>query len=222
MNLKKEIVIALMGIVSLASAQEVVTLGTFGFSKQDVGAAEFRIVAHQFALGDESRVTIDEAFGDTLPDGSGVYIWDGVSYSIYTYFAPIWYDATWGDASNVTIDRGDAVWAKNAGTVDTDVLFSGDVPVSGFTTNSLIAGYNMLANPYPTSTTLSELDLSLNPANGDSVLLFDGTTYLVYTYYAPIWYDAAWGDASAVVIPVGSGFWYNAATARDWIVVKPY
>ena len=215
------IVAGVLCIVSIASAQTVVS-GTFGFSKQDVGAAEFKIVAHQFAFGDESSVTIDEAFGGTLPDGSAVYIWDGISYSIYTYFAPTWYNDGWVDASDVTIDRGDAVWAKNAGAVDAVVLFSGNVPMSDFTTNSLISGYNMLANPYPTSITLSELDLSLNPADGDSVLLFDGTSYLVYTYFAPVWYDTEWVDASAVVISISSGFWYNTSTARDWIIAKPY
>jgi len=193
-----------------------------GYSKQTIPSGAFRIIANQLITTNEAGVTIGEAFGDTLPENSEIYAWDG-SYTTYTYFGAGlgWFDADLNDANNVIIDRGDAIWVKNGGASSTNSLLSGNVPESGATTNALISGFNLVANPYPVNTKLQDLDI--DPLENDEVYLFDGS-YKVYTYFGTGlgWFDENLNDSNSVEIPSGVGLWYKTTSPRNWVVAMPY
>jgi len=206
---------------SVVTAQTVTSANVVGYSKKNIGAGAFKMVADQFVVDNEAGVSIGEAFGTSLPDGSELYSWNGSVYLVFTYFDGLgWFDGDFNDATGVVISRGDALWVKNAGGTATDLIVSGNVPQSGSTTNSLTVGYNLVANPYPTAVALSQLNI--NPVDGDELYLFDGV-YTTYTYFEGLgWFDGDFNDANAVEVPVGEGFWYNTITARSWIVNIPY
>jgi hypothetical protein len=89
------------------------------------------------------------------------------------------------------------------------------------TTNTLAAGFTLVASAYPVSVTLANLDT--NPVDGDEIYVYKDGSYTTYSYIAGMgWLDELAGDASDVVIEVGIGFWYKTSTTRDWVQAIPY
>ena len=217
---------ALVACAAVVAAQTVTSANVVGYSKQTApGNGAFKIISNQFIADDEVGATLDEAFGDSLPENTELYAWDGGAYKIYAYFGwnGGWTDATsFAPAGTNVIERGNSLWVKNVDLVDAEVLVSGNVPVSSSTTNVLHDGFSLVSNPYPSAVRLD--DLNISPEENDEIYLYDGT----YTIYAYFGWNGGWTDATSfapagtVEIPVGVGFWYKTAVARDWVMPIPY
>jgi len=217
---------AVMGFAASMASAQVYSQNIVGYSKQEISAGSFMILANQFFGENEASVTIDEAFGASLPEDSELYVWNGSGYNNYAYWD---WNGGWSDASSldpvgdVEIERGDALWVKNAGSSSEIVVFSGNVSLSNSTTNSLAVGFNMVANPYPTAVALD--NLNINPQEDDELYVWDGSGYNNYVYWD---WNGGWSDASTldavgdVEIPVGVGFWYKTLVARTWIMPIPF
>jgi hypothetical protein len=180
------------------------------------------MVAGQFINSSQEDMTIDEIFGTSIPDGTELYVFN-TTYTTYTYIDGVgWLDEASADAGSVVISRGQAFWIKNVTSAPIDITIAGNVPGNTFqsATNNLPEGFAMVSSSYPTDVTLATLGIT--PADGDEIYVYNNG-YATYTYIDGIgWLDEASGDAGAVVINVGNGFWYKASAANQWVQSKPY
>ena len=219
MNFKKEIAIALMGMVSLAAAQEVVTLGTFGFKKV-AEPAGLHIAGMQFNNVTNTPKTV---YSDTLASGSKIYTWNGTGYSIALYgpvFDPETGLVTKWDASP-DLGNGDGYWVEASSAVDSTL--SGDVPMDDAITNSIVVGLQLCSYPFPVDRVVT--NLGFTPFSGDKIYAWNGTGYAI-SLYGPV-FDPETGlvtkwDDETLSVAVGEGFWYESGVNTNWIVAKPF
>jgi hypothetical protein len=205
---------------SIVSAQTVSSANIVGYSKKALTSGQFLMVSPQFQ-GTAAGTTLGEAFVGQN-DQSVVFTWDGSVYTKYTYYAGFaWYDNAFQDSDNVLIGEGDAVWlADSSG--GADAIMSGEVPSADSITNSLVVGFNMVANPYPVALQLGDIPTA-SLTDQDVIFTWDGATYTKYTYYAGFaWYDNAFTDSTTVEIAVGDGFWLDSAAGGSLILDKQY
>lgn len=206
-------------MVSLASAQTAVTLGTFGFSKVQEPAGFF-ISGMQF---DNETNTPTTVYGDSLPSGSQIYKWNGSSYSSASYgqvFVPGTGLVTKWDA-DLDLGSGDGYWVQSPDAVD--ATLSGDVPVDAAITNSIIAGFQICSFPYPVDRVIT--NLGFTPTSGDQIYVWSGSGYASSSYgsvFVPGTGLVTKWDNETLAIAVGEGFWYLSNVNTDWIVEKPY
>ena len=207
MSFKKEIAIGLIGMVSLASAQEVVTLGTFGFTKVDKPAGILNLVGNNFggatstlnevAPVDQFNGAIDSAIADR------VIVWDSVpdTYNTYALFdgsaygQPVeWRDSSdfFGSAVNPIIPAGSAFWVQSKGSsVNTNLVISGNVIGAQTVTNQIVTGFQMLSYPFSNSVDLNDIMLKNNATGAIDVALADrviawdvvGQSYTAYALF---------------------------------------
>ena len=157
----------------------------------------------------------------TLKEGDELYIAKDGGYDVYKLAA----NGTWTatskkvtvkangtietvdgtKATEATIARGQAVWLKTEATI---VSLMGQIASAKATVD--IAGgntqfaYNLVG---PSTATAGVALTDEFGATGDRVMLANGTTYVKTTAG---WKTTTRDDASKVVIPAGTGFWYLA------------
>ena len=209
---------------SIVTAQTVTSANIVGYAKPKVLAAEaFEILVPQFT-GTAGGTTLDNAFAD-LGENTVVYTWTGTGYVKYTYYGPVngWYDNGFAPSGDVVIPEGAAVWVKDGGAGATP-LMSGEVPSAASITNTVVAGFNLVANPYPVATTLDEISGAGGIAENDVIYVWTGTGYVKYTYYGAAngWYDNGFIPSGGVSIPVGVGFWLSSVAGGDVIFTKNF
>lgn len=155
----------------------------------------------------------------------------------------------WVSGGTNTINPGQAIWFFNPGTVGTGsnmfATFVGQVP-QGSLTNTLYPGFNLVGSIVPMSGDLisnsisfigntaapSGGNLSLGPANGDNIWIYDPTAYgssqggystsTNGTYSVPRHGSGSWslnGVPDPVAPAVYTGFWYQSATNvnNNWV-----
>ena len=224
--MKKIIITALLTSLiagaAFADSNVVSSANVVGYVQLEVPSNTFSLIAMQFITTNDAGVTIDEAFGTSMPDGTELYIFDG-TYTAYSYIDGMgWLDEGAVDAGSVLIKRGQSLWIKNPEGTPLDVTLSGNVPLAAtITTNSLAEGFTLISSCYPVSESLADLDLS--PLDGDQIYVYAAGSYTTYSYIDGMgWLDEGAVDASNVIIDVGVGFWYKTSAARDWIQPRPY
>ena len=218
MNFKKEIAIALMGMVSLAAAQEVVTLGTFGFVKNTL-TNTYHISGMQFANAPSNTPEI--VYGDTLPKGSKIYVWNG-GYIIVEYndvFVIGEGLVTKWDA-DPELENGQGYWVEVPSITNT--VLSGTVPTDDAVTNSISIGLQLCSYPYPVDRVVT--NLGFTPSKGDKI--YDWSGGYVITEYNDVFVIGEglvtkW-DNETLPIALGEGFWYESVVNTNWIATKPY
>ena len=87
----------------------------------------------------------------------------------------------WSSEPN-TLDLSGATgfWIQNTSGSAAESVMSGEVITDASVTNTIAIGFNLLADPYPVTSNVS--DLNLDPAIGDKVYTFDGSAYSVSEY----------------------------------------
>ncbi|MBI9020322.1 MAG: hypothetical protein JEZ10_03590 [Verrucomicrobia bacterium] len=157
-------------------------------------------------------------------------------------------DFSYGGASfNPTIEPGSAVWLVGKGsTTDTNVLMAGNVVLSSSRTNNVVAGLQLLANPFSEAVALTNLSLHVNATGhasdinqADQVIVFDtetqsyvtyalydissyGAEYEIYTGWKNIT-DFTFGGAYAdAILKIGQGFWVKANNQFTWVETNKY
>lgn len=220
--MKKTLTIAAAALISASAfAQTTVTSANIvGYTKKATTAGSFSIMAPQFLAADTNGVALDDAFSG-IGEGVKVFAWTGSIYNEYTYYDGYgWYDNLFNPVGDIIIEQGKAVWLKGAAT--TNVLMSGDVPMTASITNTLTAGFNLVGNSYPVELTLDDMPIA-SFSDGDKVFAWNGSIYAEYTYYVGYgWYDNLFVAAGEVAIDVGDGFWLKSAAGGDLILDKQY
>ena len=104
-------------------------------------------------------------------------------------------------------------------------IMSGEVPLADAVTNSVVAGLNLFAYPYPTEMEIQ--DLGFVPVVGDQIFLYDNiggyvTVNYATTYPPPSYLPTPGWTSPTTKVPVGGGFWYKTDTATSWIATRPF
>jgi hypothetical protein len=223
------------GVASAQTSSNVFSQNAVGYVKAAIQPGEFSLLAQPFNSIDGDP-TPSNVFGDTLPVGSRIFVWDPVSstYSIETYqtttagLPPV---TTTNWAPNAALlQPGKGFWvqiSQDAGSA-VDVTLMGEVPAATATTVDLVSGFTMAAVPYPVDITVEETAIGQNPTVGDRVFLWSDASqsYTIVTYQTttaglPPVTTTNWVPSN-VSIPAGSGFWYEGSSARSPSVTKPY
>jgi hypothetical protein len=209
---------------TVASAATVTSANIVGYAKNTQPTGGFSLVAPAQFAGTAGEVALADAFGGIV-GGEQVYVYNGTAYNIYTYYPTYggWFTATFASADEVVLEEGAGVWLKGAG--GSEAIMAGEVPSATSVTNSLVAGFNLIANPYPVEITLGELDTTnLSATGGEKVYVFNGTAYNIYTYYPTYggWFTSTFGSADTVAIGVGEGFWLSMLADGDLVFDKQY
>lgn len=187
--------------------------------------------------GAQSMVTADQ-----------IQVWDSTD-GVYTYYylyktsltipALAAKNGKWvtqaGVVTDVTFKNGDVFWFKKQGEGDIDVTVSGAVSVLDKEAIEIKAGYNMIANPFPTAFNPNSLGTDFWSTSGavgaqamttaDQLQVYDSSAEAYnyyYLYYTSLsvpalkaknwkWVTQAGAvvEDTAVVIPVGKGAWYK-------------
>jgi len=217
MELKNKIVIGLCCLASIASAQEVVTLGTFGFVK-NAHTNTYHISGMQFDNSPSNTPEI--VYGDSLPLGSKIYAWNGSGYDISEYnefWEPPNIVTKW--SSDPELGNGEGYWVEVP--VSTNTVLSGDVPMDDAITNSIVAGFQICSYPYPVDRVVT--NLGFTPALGDKIYVWNGSTY-TFSEYNEFWEPpnvvTKWNNV--LTITAGVGFWYESSANTNWIVERPF
>ena len=208
----KKLIIATAALGCAAAVMAQVTSANIvGYSKNTQPAGGFSIVAPAQFAGNAGGVTIGEAVSGIV-GGEQIFIYTGAGYIIYTYYPGYgWFDGLGNPGDGVVLPEGSAAWL--AGAASSVTIMSGDVPLAASVGVPVVAGFNLISNPYPVALAIGNIDLS-SFTGGEQVYIFNGSAYVSYTYYAGYgWYDGLGNPGEPVTIPVGQGFWLNAINA---------
>ena len=245
MSLKKELLIALMGMVSLASAQEVVTLGTFGFQKVNIPpAGGVNLVGFSFTSSDP--LYLEDVFGaDQLTQGflpslaDKVYVWNGASYNTYfqksngTFYSL----SSPGTPATEEVVSGMAMFLQSpsGASATNTITLSGSVLM----TDSEIQindGLVAISNPYPTPLDLNGTNCDWSaatkgflPSLADTVYIWNpeksgGAGYDSFFIKAnEKWYElSSPSTLGQAIIPAGGGAFYDANNLFTNEIVRPF
>jgi hypothetical protein len=215
------VVTGLIGGSAFAATNVVSSANIVGYVKTPMTSGQFQIIGSQFLAGSTNGVTLGSAFSG-LTEESTLITWNGSGYAPYTYYIGYgWYDVGGAEANDVVIPSGSSFWVRNNGAA-TDVVLSGDVPMADSITNTLVEGFNLIANPYPVALKLSDIPTA-SLSEEDVLFAWNGSGYAPYTYYIGYgWYDVGGAEANTVEIPVGQGFWLRTAASGSLIFNKQY
>ena len=187
---------------------QVYSQNAVGYIKRSVNANEFVMIQTPFVNIDGSDHTIESLFGDSLPIGTTVFIWNG---ALQTYDSVQQLAAGFWNPQNVTIARGQAMFMRP--TAATDVFLLGEVPGTGTFASTdipLVEGFNGIGNPYPTAITLEDSGLEAVTAIGDIAFLWNQTAQ---TYDSVQKLAAGFWNPPGTVIEPGDGIFLSFATA---------
>jgi len=173
-----------------------------------------------------ASLTIDAVFSTNVPDDTTIFIFtppDG-PYRVYTYLSGFggWVDENLvaGQGTN-TLSRDTGFWVSLPSVTNATVL--GDVPAASNTSVSLSGGYNLISYPYPAARPLSQTAMGQGAQEGDTIFMWNGVGYNVYTFLSGFggWVDDNLAPANPVLEP-GKGYWYLSASGRTASENKPY
>ena len=210
--------VAVLGCAAVVTAQTVTSANMVGYAKNTQPAGGFSMVAPAQFAGTAGGVTLDEALSGIV-GGDKIYVFNGAAYDIYEYYAGYgWFDGLFDPAGDVVISEGTAIWVTGAASAVT--IMSGEVPSAASVTNAVVAGFNLISNPYPVALALDDIDLT-DFVGSEKVYVFNGAAYDIYEYYAGYgWFDGLFDPAGSVQVPVGAGFWLSMSNAGSVVFNK--
>ena len=176
---------------------------------------------------------------DTEKFGATVQVWNGAGYTSYGWSGEVgdadldntWLTLSW-DAANVDAAKGTAFWLNS--TTASEVTFSGEVASEDSITVDVAAGYNLIANPFPETISIQDIDAaSLSPLNvdtekfGATIQIWNGSGYSTYGWSGEVgdadlnnkWLTLSW-DVATATIDIGTGFWINSDKAGTVVFSK--
>jgi hypothetical protein len=205
------------GIVS--SEAQVYSANVVGYVSIPL-AEGFNLIANPLdADGTGTNNTVTGLFTNALPVNSSVFAWNGSGYNISSYAANKAHTATnW--TVNLSVNPGAGIWvsipagAYNGGTSN---FVSVGTVLQGNLVNPNIAGpgYWMVSSQVPISGDIGT-NLSYVPSLNDSVFVWNGSGYNIFSYAANKAHTATNWTPSSPTISVGQGFWLNSQTGAGW------
>lgn len=215
---------------------------------------QFVQVGTEAAKDLSDAIQLDDKMAGFDEDGfyaSKLKIWDGANYTTYGWSGSSGTDVLedssldnkWLNADleevDETMDKGSAAWviAEKAGTM----TVSGQVPTSATVTIPLASGFNMVANPYPVTVSVSDfgqLDATFAGFDEDGyyaskMKVWDGANYTTYGWSGSSGTDVLedssldnkWLNADLEEvdesIAYGQGVWIIAEKAGNIIFTNP-
>ena len=172
-----------------------------------------------------------------LNDGDTFVIWNGAGFNqvlyspffqgIYSQPSP-WLDPNSFSSTAVpTISPGKGFFYYNAGSSNS-ITFTGTVAIQTGATNTmnLVAGYNMISSVLPITANVTNAAFNLNPADGDTLVLWTGSTYNqvlyspffqgIYSQPSP-WLDPnSFNSVTPPTVTSGQGFFYYSSGVNTW------
>jgi len=220
---KSTIALVAVAFAAFATQANTTSANIVGYVK-DTGNVGFHIANYAFTSSDTSPQGV---FGSQMPLGTKVYTFDGSGYSISEYKSVFSFETftnvdQW-EPNTLDLSGANGFWIENASGSPVESIMSGEVITDAAVTNVIGAGFNLVADPYPVSSSISDLDFS--PAIGDKVYTFDGSTYTISEYKSVFSFETftnvdQWEPE--IQVAVGQGFWYETTTPQTWVRVKPF
>ncbi|MBT3295704.1 MAG: hypothetical protein HN919_06250 [Verrucomicrobia bacterium] len=202
-------ILSILAVVALVAmtvqAVEVKSENVAGVINVSVDAAEYKLIGMSLDDIETLDPTLADVLGtDGVPDGTVVYIFNGLGYDPHIYYDGFgWYEGA--DLSTAVVDRVTGFWVK-CPAAHTFSL-TGEVPDYD-TTMTLGEGYQIVNYPFPAAVALTDSVIGTTAADGDKIYVLDGTDYVPHIYYAGFgWYDGP--DLSTLVFNPGDSFWYQ-------------
>ena len=149
--------------------------------------------------------------------------------------------------TNPALPAGSAVWIRGATTNDQKVAIAGEVVMTGAATNAVVAGLQLVANPFSEQVALSNLAIRVNAeghynnaGQADQIMVWNAgaqgyqnlALYDLRSFGAQYDYLTGWkavagfGPTSAyvnVTLKPGQGFWFKAVNgAFQWVESNDY
>ena len=149
--------------------------------------------------------------------------------------------------TNPVLPAGSAVWIRGATTNDQKVAIAGAVVMTGAATNAIVAGLQLVANPFSEQVALSNLAIRVNAeghynnaGQADQIMVWDAGSqgyqnlalYDLRSFGAEYDYLTGWktvagfGPTSAyvnVTLKPGQGFWFKAVNGSfQWVESNDY
>lgn len=213
--MKSKLIAALVGVVFLAqfaNAQtSVYSANTVGYKKLTLADNKFYLMGMNFVT--EGGGSPTEVFGDSLPEGSTVYVWD---LTLGTYVLASMGPFGWDDNGLTLFRKGFWLYIPDYGGETYDVYLKGEVPSEAAGTILLkgnpsgMGRFTLVSLPYPISKTIGSLSgLDAVAQEGDTLYVWDGSTYL-FTSRGPF----GWENPN-LMIDFSAGFWYLSYSTTD-------
>ena len=226
--MKKSIILsALTGLAIGASvvwAQTVVSSANIlGYVTVDIPRGGMVMLRNDFI---SSGTTTSEIFGDTLPVGTQVSVWNpsktppGYDLDVYQSIR-----GTRSWSQNLSLARGKGFWVKIPSTAaepSYSVTFLGEVPSEANAVMPVAEGLNMVAYAFPVNVLWTNTTLAKNAAVGDEVSVWDpvAKAYAI-SQLQSIRGKISWSKPN-LSIPIGRSVWYKTTKPREWTEPKPY
>ena len=198
--------VAAAGIISTSA--QVFSVNVVGFVNTVIrGNGQFTLVSNPLQ---NSTNTLDVLFADA-PQGTTVY-----KFVSGAYVNAVKIPGLGIFSATVTVVPGEAVFVLSpAGSANFTNVFVGEVQ-QGLLTNSLPVGFSLVSSRVPQAGSISQLGYT-NAVAGDQIYKVNGTAYDSFSYVPAL---SSWTGAAGLVEPqiaVGEGFWFNKATAGNWV-----
>lgn len=203
-------VTGLIGGMAFAQTNVVSSANVVGYNQITIPSNQYVLVSLGF---DNNSNTVENLFG-TLPSGSSVIIWDTENQRYKTIART---RAGWDSGKTNRISIGMGAFVTLPANVQTNIYFSGDVPMAETTAVYKVNGYTLVSFPYPTDTAFTNTALYKNSVSGDSVSLWTNG----WATYSKT--RAGWSAGTTnIQLKVGQAFFYKSTSSSAANEVKPY
>ena len=228
----------------------------WGFVRMDKpGSAKLGVVGIPFATDSQTLNSLMDPAqfaGQKLLPGAAdqIMIWDAgsdsyVNLALYQSGTNKGWKSTSGFGPtaayvNPVLPPGSAVWFRGSTNGGGKLTIAGEVVMDGVVTNPMVAGLQLVANPFSDAVALNDLDIHKNatgqkllPGAADQIMIWDAGTqgYQNLALYQSGtnkgWKSTSgFGPTAAYVNPSlapGQGFWFRVVnSAFDWVETNAY
>lgn len=235
--------IAVLGISITASAAEVYSSNTVGYSKITIPANGYTLVANPFVeVGTGDVIAINDMFAEDATVGTAgssdttadtLLTWDGSGYVTYYLRADAsngnhWRKSGERKATTDSVPEGDGAFYHGIGAEAATLTVSGEVRAEDLPV-TILPGYNLLGNPFPTELSFATFVVEgavagTSDTNADTILTWDGTGYVTYYLRADSangnhWRKSGERKATTDTIAPYTGFFYHSLAQSGSLAV---
>ena len=154
-----------------------------------------------------------------LQPGDTISLWNGTTFVVYTYFPGIYTGTNFVDGSfnalpTPTLAPGQAFFYQNEQGSNETNTWTGSCVLSNSVVLTGNPSYSLVASFTPIAALADSTNINLPFQAGDTISLWNGTGFTVYTYFPGIYTGTNFVDGSFNALPdptiqVGQGFFYQ-------------
>ena len=209
-------VVVLASAASIATAQTVTSENVVGYTKVEAIGGQLSLVAVNF---ETDGAALNALVGDQLDDLSSIFVWDkdgGVYLPVASKTRGTW-------SPDHVINMGDALWLSPSGSATQDVLFAGEVLISGTNSYTVAPGIDATGFYYPTEVTFKDTDLAATVPDLSTLFVWTGSAYHQWNKTRGSWAPVAPATGDAVLGP-SQAYWIKSASSTNKTVneIRPF